>query len=41
MLAEKKPSVRLALEILQHLALAAAGRTLVHEDGLVFIRRFN
>ena len=41
MLAEKKPPIGLTLEILQHFALAAAGRALVHEDGLVFIRRFD
>ena len=41
MLTEQQPPVGLTLEILQHFALAAAGRALVHEDGLVFIRRFN
>ena len=41
MFAKKKSSIRLALEIFQHLALAAAGRPFVHEDRLVFIRRFD
>ena len=39
--AKKKSSIRLALEIFQHLALAATGRPFVHEDRLVFIRRFD
>ena len=41
MFAEQQSSIRLALEILQHLALTAAGRALVHKDRLVFIRRFD
>ena len=39
--ADEKAVVRLAVEVLEHFALAAAGRALVHEDDLVFIRRFD
>ena len=39
--AEQQAVIRLALEILEHFALAAAGRAFVHEDGLVFVGRLH
>lgn len=35
--AEKDLAVLLLVQLLQHLALSAAGGTLVHEDDLIFI----
>ena len=40
MRADEQAVIVLAVEVLEHLALAAAGSALVHEDDLVLIRRF-
>ena len=39
--ADEQTVVVLAVEVLEHLALTAAARALVHEHDLVFIRRLD